>query len=162
MQSPGANFFRSERPCGLRNQRLRGTKFFPPFHIYIPCNTLSGALFRYVKKFSYLYVAKQLADILEGVFAPSLSENVEVFNNNGTTNGTHLLVSIWQGAFLASTPYLSGVGYCIVYCCYWSFHNHLADRRIRLHTFFLYLPRNTMERKQGRVPKIPSQSRRNT
>ena len=39
----------------------------------------------------------------------------------------------------AYIPYLSSVGYRIVYRCYWSFHNHLTDKRNRLHAFFLLL-----------------------
>ncbi len=55
----------------------------------------------------------------------SLRENVEVFNNNRTTNSTHFLYRLWNPIF----HIYPSVGYRVVYCCYGSFHNLHVDKR---------------------------------
>ena len=67
-----------------------------------------------VKIIFYFCLVAQAADI-QKVFSQVLQENVEVFNVVGHEQHS-FLVSIWQGVFsCAYIPYLSSVGYCVVY-----------------------------------------------
>lgn len=58
---------------------------------------------------------------------------------SGTTNSTHFLLAYGKGTIpCVCTPYLSSVGYCIVYLIRVR-HNLPFDKRNRLHTFFFDL-----------------------
>ena len=53
---------------------------------------------------------------VESVFALSLRENVEVFDNNRTTNSTHFLFRLWPRCIYYTSMFhiYSSVGYRIV------------------------------------------------
>ena len=77
------------------------------------------------------------ADI-QKVFSHVLSGKCGSFSIT-TGQRTALISCLEYGrdVFCVSIPHIySSVGYCVVYCCYWSFHNHPLDKRNQLHTFF--------------------------
>ena len=84
--------------------------------------------------FYFCFVA-HAADIWK-VFSPGPNLKMWQFSVAKDNEQHSFLVSIWQGVFLcACIPYLSGVGYCIVYLIRVR-HNLPFDKRNRLHAFF--------------------------
>ena len=66
---------------------------------------------------------------VESVFALSLTENVEVFNNNGTNEQHSFLFRLWPRCVYADTPYLFECGVLHRLSLLRSFHNLQLDRR---------------------------------
>ena len=125
---------------------LHTKEIAPNWNNIVQCQYwFSGTFWRNLQLFLYeccsmwklfsIFVLSRKRQTYRKCFRTVLQENVEVFNVVGHEQHS-FLVSIWQGVFsYTCIPYLSSVGYCVVYY-YRVIPQPSWDKRNQSHTFF--------------------------